>query len=112
MRNLAIAELRTWFVVLHGFNKRRCPAKRGKFVLLFPNDPHANTIKLFRGEKLPPGTIGDPEEDQPAPSLKGDAILIVDADEVGIALYWDGERYRWYPYNGEAVSPVQAFHAE
>jgi hypothetical protein len=99
MGNLAIFEGGPWLVVLHGFRTGKCPAKPARFVLLFPINADATMIKLYGGEKLPPGTTGDPKEDEPPPRLKGDAILIVAPDGEGTAIYWDGSRYRWYPYN-------------
>jgi hypothetical protein len=102
MGDLGRGEDRLFFVVLHHFaadTQAQCPSKLQKFVLLFATDKGNTTIKVFHGKKLPPGTIGDPKEDQPPPLLKGDAILLVDDESIGQALFWDGKRYRWYPFN-------------
>lgn len=102
MGNLAVFQSGPLFAVMHDIarNKREpCSSSEKKFVLLFAMDKDTKTIKLYRDRKLPPGTIGDPDEDQPPPSLKGDAILLLNDRGSGTALYWDGLRYRWYPFN-------------
>ena len=91
-----------FWVVLHqpGLGKvTRCPSKLQTFVLLFPGDKGISTLRTLHGKRLPPGTIGDPKEDEPPPRLRGDAILLLDDKSYGEALYWDGSRYRWYPFN-------------
>jgi len=91
-----------FWVVLHHLPAGKiaqCSSKQQKFVLLFVEDKGTSTIRVFHGKRLPPGTIGDPKEDEPPPWLKGDAILLVDDKSYGEALFWDGTRYRWYPFN-------------
>lgn len=102
MGDLAIVENWPLFVVVHGLSKARmtrCSESRYKFLLLFAMNKGTTSIKLFNGKKLPRGTINDPKEDQPPPRLKGEAILLLDPDGEGSAIYWDGARYRWYPVN-------------
>ena len=94
---------RFWVVLhnLHTGKVAQCPSKQRKFVLSFPGGKGISTIRVFHGKKLPFGTIGDAKEDEPPPELKGDAILLLDDQSYGEALYWDGSRYRWYPFNGD-----------
>jgi hypothetical protein len=91
-----------YFVVIHGaagIPLSICPSVRNRFVLIYAMDKGSIGIRLYGGKRLPPGTIGDPKEDQPPPMLKGKAIVLLDSHKIGTALYWDGSRYRWYPFN-------------
>lgn len=104
LRRGDLAQVETWplFAIVHGMDKAtkgRCSASRGKFLLLFPMDKGTTALELFQGEGLPFGTIGDRKEDQPPPRLKGNAVLLLDSHREGLAIYWDGARYRWYPFN-------------
>jgi hypothetical protein len=89
------------FLLVHGFPKRagRCQGNEKLSVLMFAMYKGTTTIRVFKAKRLPRGTIGDPKEDQPPPRLKGTAILLLDKAGSGTALYWDGSRYRWYPYH-------------
>lgn len=99
-----LAEVETWplFSVVHdidGAMSNRCSQAGGKYLLLFAMDNGTSRIRVFSRAKLPRGTIGDETEDEPPPRLRGAAILLLDNEGSGSALYWDGSRYRWYPYN-------------
>jgi hypothetical protein len=39
----------------------------------------------------------------PPPAVRGAAVLLLERDGSGRALYWDGERYRLYPVDAGAV---------
>lgn len=52
-------------------------------------------MSSFKG-KLEPAAYGDEAEIVPPPYLLGDAILMIDSENSGTAVYWDGARYRWY----------------
>lgn len=102
----------------------RMPAERltrwrGEAVQLVIHDfrgtvtaPPLNALLLFavRDESvlrvarvpLKPAIAGDEPEVIAPPVLRGDAILLLHDDGEGAALYWDGERYRWYPYGDSA----------
>jgi|GEM_PF-3215995 len=100
--NLQIFKPGLFFAVVNDVDQARsgsCSSRQNKFVLLFAVYKGTNTIRLFKGKKLPPGTIGDESEDAPPPALRGNAILLVDSHDSGTALYWDGSRFRWYPFN-------------
>ena len=102
MGDIGRGEDRLFYVILHHLaadTKVQCPSKLQRFVLFFATDKGNTKIRVFHGTKLPPGTIGDPKEEQPPPRLKGDAILLVDDESIGQALFWDGSQYRWYPFN-------------
>lgn len=79
-------------VVIHDF---RNPAPRARFILLF-RPWEDMRFDLFRGA-VPFAVGGDEPEPIPPPRLRGDAILLHGGGD-GAVLYWDGERYRWYPY--------------
>jgi hypothetical protein len=102
MGDLAAVEVWPLLAIIHNIKRAslNCSVRTDKYVLLFPPDQDATAIKIFQGRRLPPGTIGDPKEDSPPPQLKGDAILTVNARGDGTAVYWDGRRYRWYPFDG------------
>jgi hypothetical protein len=101
MGNLQIFEMGPFFAVIHNIGRSpniSCSRAQNKFVLLFTMDKGTKTMRLFTGKKLPRGTIGDEKEDQPPPRLRGKAILLLDNQGSGTALYWEGTRYRWYPF--------------
>lgn len=85
----------------------RCLLKNEKVLLVFPMDKGTTVMKLFQGKKLPEGTIGDPDEDDPPPALKGDAVMLLDFGGDGMAIFWSKGRFRWYPVNDfkEAAPP-------
>ena len=99
-----LAKVKTWplLAVVRNVDKARltrCADVRDKYILLFVMDKGTSVIKVFRARRLPRGTIGDPKEDVPPPRLRGAAVLLLDSHGQGSAVYWDGMRYRWYPYN-------------
>lgn len=85
-------------VIMHGARERGWEGNEPsqKFALLSAMDAGVNRMSLHKGA-LKPASIGDADEDLPPPRLKGDAILITYRGE-GTAIYWDGARYRWYPF--------------
>jgi len=93
---------RTHLIILHGTRERGWgnSLSQERYVLLdFPGIA-PNKIKIYRG-KLRSATAGDEPKPTPPPRLVADAIL---ADEVfeegmGAIIYWDGKRYREYPFN-------------
>lgn len=101
MGDLGLGEYWPILVVFHRVSETKpgnCPQGQDIYVLNEALDKKGS-MHIYRGKKLPPGTIGDPKEDQPPPSLKGAAILLFHKDtKWGMAFYWDGARYRWYPY--------------
>lgn len=82
--------------VIHGF--REPAARRRDNVIVLLAIRSESELRLFRGA-LNPAIAGDEPEPIPPPKLRGDAILLLYDDGTGSALYWDGERYRWYPYS-------------
>jgi hypothetical protein len=100
--NLGTVEVWPLFVVIRNVDKpaqKRCLLQNEKYLLLFPMDKGVSDMKLFMGQKLPAGTIGDPKEDDPPPALKGGAVLLLDPAGDGQAIFWGGGRFRWYPVN-------------
>lgn len=82
--------------VIHSF--REPAARRRDNVIVLLATRHESELRRFRGS-LNLAIAGDEPEPIPPPKLRGDAILLLDDDGTGSALYWDGERYRWYPYD-------------
>ena len=100
--NLGVVEVWPLFVVIRNVDKPgsgRCLSQNEKYLLQFPMDKGVNDMKLFKGKKLPAGTIGDASEDDPPPALKGDAVLLLDPSGDGQAIFWGRGRFRWYPVN-------------
>jgi hypothetical protein len=85
-------------IILHGVpgNLWRTNQPQKRFVLLDAMHNDTKTMKLSRG-RIKPAFAGDERKRVPPPSLKGDAILFIAPDDTGLAVYWDGQRYRWYP---------------
>jgi hypothetical protein len=83
-------------LVIHDFRRATSSPRRENALLLFSANGES-VLRLERGP-LKPAITGDEPEPIPPPALKGDAILLLRDDGAGEALYWDGERYRWYPY--------------
>jgi hypothetical protein len=82
--------------VIHDFRHIGLSPRRASVVVLLAAR-YESVLRLERGP-LKPAITGDEPEPIPPPALKGDAILLLRDDGAGEALYWDGERYRWYPY--------------
>lgn len=84
-------------IVLHGKAEPDPTGSEPKqrFVIVDGWDADAVTMRSYRG-KLWPAAAGD-SPIEPPPHLLGDAILILGRENRGTALYWDGNRYRWYP---------------
>ncbi|MBD0318723.1 MAG: hypothetical protein ICV87_00210 [Gemmatimonadetes bacterium] len=83
--------------VIHGFREPRGARRRDNVISLLPVRSETE-LRRFRGT-LNLAVAGDEPEPIPPPKLLGDAILLLYDDGTGSALYWDGERYRWYPYD-------------
>jgi hypothetical protein len=83
--------------VIHSFRERAAGRRRENVIALLAVRSETE-LRRFRGA-LNPAIAGDEPEPIPPPKLRGDAILLLYDDGTGSALYWDGERYRWYPYD-------------
>lgn len=82
--------------VIHGFREPSGARRRDNVIVLLAVRSET-VLRRFRGP-LNLTVAGDEPEPIPPPKLLGDAILLLYDDGTGSALYWDGERYRWYPY--------------
>jgi hypothetical protein len=82
--------------VIHGFREPPRARRRDNVIVLLAVRSET-ALRRSRGP-LNQAIAGDEPEPIPPPKLRGDAILLLDDDGTGSALYWDGERYRWYPY--------------
>jgi hypothetical protein len=53
-------------------------------------------LEAYRG-KLKIAHAGDESDLVPPPVLLGSALLLLNIENSGTAVYWDGTAYRWYP---------------
>jgi hypothetical protein len=44
----------------------------------------------------PKGKVGGGAGDEPAPKLRGDAIMAIRTEAASGLIWWDGKRFRWY----------------
>jgi hypothetical protein len=85
-------------VVIHSFRGSGPSQSKGPKVVLADGWDYGKlNMRRYRGP-LRRLAIGDSPV-EPAPVLRGDAILFLDEPEQvdGTVVYWDGRQYRWYP---------------
>lgn len=82
-------------LILHGAMQKDWQYDQ-KFALLDAMNFDSDYMERFKGN-LPQTVAGD-EKPQPPPKLLGYAILLLH-DRQGLAIYWDGKGYSWYPVN-------------
>lgn len=86
-------------VIIHGSGKASKKREHPyyKYALLDAMDNGVNKMS-FQRTPLTASTITNEREAKLPPKLIGAAVLLT-LDNSGTAIYWDGERYRWYPVN-------------
>jgi hypothetical protein len=87
----------TILLVIHGSSRQQWNNSEQKFVIVDAWHLGKKMMSLHQGRELKPSAYGDEPQIIPPPQLLGDAILMLDGESVGTAVYWDGARYRWYP---------------
>lgn len=85
-------------IVIHGSSKSNTSSKpkfNYKYALVDALDNGVNKLQLSQ-QKLRASSLPNQYESQLPPKLIGMAVLLT-VDGSGTAVYWDSERYRWYP---------------
>jgi len=78
-----------------------------RFIILSGIDNYSKKALLFRGA-LKPAVAGDEPRVIPPPKLVGDAIVILDDQNTGNAIFWYGGRYCYYPVENFKASSRSA----
>ena len=85
-------------VIIHGSRDfgltNTKPAQR--YVLVDAWNNGKLKLQLYRG-KLKIARAGDEPELMRPPVLLGSALMLLNIESTGTAVYWDGTAYRWYP---------------
>jgi hypothetical protein len=87
-------------VVFHGANGASMEnfQIKERFIVLDVMDTPPQRLLLHKG-RLERAVAGDEPRVVPPPKLTGDALVFLGDGNIGTAIFWNKEKYRWYPVN-------------